>query len=88
MEYGLIFHVTRIGGNFRGIWADTRTGTYYCKNMKYRINMYIYVVTKKKFETHFNGQFTFQTLAVDFSSNLWTSCTTAHSRNAFLLSKL
>ena len=22
MEYGLIFHVTRIGGNFRGIWAD------------------------------------------------------------------
>ena len=22
MEYGLIFHVTRIGNNFRGIWAD------------------------------------------------------------------
>ena len=22
MEYGLIFHVMRIGGNFRGIWAD------------------------------------------------------------------
>ena len=22
MEYGPIFHVTRIGGNFRGIWAD------------------------------------------------------------------
>ena len=22
MEYGLIFHVTRIGSNFCGIWAD------------------------------------------------------------------
>ena len=30
MEYGLIFHVTRIG-------------KYYCKNMKYRINIYIYI---------------------------------------------
>ena len=30
MEYGLIFHVTRIG-------------KYYCKNMKYRINIYIYM---------------------------------------------
>ena len=29
MEYGLIFYVTRIG-------------KYYCKNMKYRINIYIY----------------------------------------------
>ena len=28
MEYGLIFH-------------GTRTGKYYCKNMKYRINIYI-----------------------------------------------
>ena len=28
MEYGQIFHVTRIG-------------KYYCKNMKYRINIYI-----------------------------------------------
>ena len=27
MEYGLIFH-------------GTRTGKYYCKNMKYRINVY------------------------------------------------
>ena len=27
MEYGLIFH-------------GTRTGKYYCKNMKYRINIY------------------------------------------------
>ena len=33
MEYGLIFH-------------GTRTGKYYCKNMKYRINIYIQV--KKK----------------------------------------
>ena len=43
MEYGLIFHVTRTLGNFRGIWADitsveygqifhvTRIGKYYCK---------------------------------------------------------
>ena len=30
MEYGLIFH-------------GTRTGKYYCKNMKYRINIYIYI---------------------------------------------
>ena len=29
MEYGLIFH-------------GTRTVKYYCKNMKYRINIYIY----------------------------------------------
>ena len=29
MEYGLIFHVTRIG-------------KYYCKNMKYRINIYMH----------------------------------------------
>ena len=36
MEYGQIFHVTR-------------TGKYYCKNMRYRINIYIYVYvcTKK-----------------------------------------
>ena len=33
VEYGLIFHGTRIG-------------KYYCKNMKYRINIYIQV--KKK----------------------------------------
>ena len=32
MEYGQIFHVTRIG-------------KYYCKNMKYRINIYIYTDT-------------------------------------------
>ena len=31
MEYGLIFH-------------GTRTGKYYCKNMKYRINIYIYYI--------------------------------------------
>ena len=42
MEYGLIFHVTRIGNNFRGIWADMRIGKYYCKNMKYRINIYMH----------------------------------------------
>ena len=30
MEYGLIFH-------------GTRTVKYYCKNMKYRINIYIYI---------------------------------------------
>ena len=34
MEYGLIFH-------------GTRTVKYYCKNMKYRINIYICVCTKK-----------------------------------------
>ena len=35
MEYGLIFH-------------GTRTVKYYCKNMKYRINIYyIYMCTKK-----------------------------------------
>ena len=32
MEYGLIFH-------------GKRTREYYCKNMKYRINIYIYVVS-------------------------------------------
>ena len=31
VEYGLIFH-------------GTRTGKYYCKNMKYRINIYIYSI--------------------------------------------
>ena len=44
MEYGLIFHVTRIRGNFREIWTDIPRYAYweyYCKNMKYRINMYI-----------------------------------------------
>ena len=33
MEYGQIFHVTRIG-------------KYYCENMKYRINIYICLWTK------------------------------------------
>ena len=33
MEYGQIFHVTRIG-------------KYYSKNMKYRINIYIYTWNK------------------------------------------
>ena len=49
MEYGLIFHVTRIGDNFRGIWADIpRYAKYYCKNMKYRINVqYIQLVKYK-----------------------------------------
>ena len=32
MEYGWIFHVMRIG-------------KYYCKNMKYRIDIYIYMCT-------------------------------------------
>ena len=35
MEYGLIFH-------------GTRTGKYYCKNMKYRINTRIMVTIKKR----------------------------------------
>ena len=35
MEYGLIFH-------------GTRTVKYYCKNMKYRINIYIHVCHQKK----------------------------------------
>ena len=38
MDCGLIFHVTRIGGNFRGIWADI-PGYTYRKNMKYRISI-------------------------------------------------
>ena len=28
----------------RGIWHGTRTVKYYCKNMKYRINIYIYSI--------------------------------------------
>ena len=40
MEYGLIFH-------------GTRTGKYYCKNMKYRINIYIQV-KKKAFKINAN----------------------------------
>ena len=35
MEYGLIFH-------------GTRTVKYYCKNMKYRINIYIYIYGKDR----------------------------------------
>ena len=30
---------TRPLNNYRGIWDVTCTGKYYCKNMKYRINM-------------------------------------------------
>ena len=48
MEYGLIFH-------------GTRTVKYYCKNMKYRIYIYIYIClwSKKKFESYFREQLTF-----------------------------
>ena len=49
MEYGLIFH-------------GTRTGKYYCKNMKYRINIYMYIyisVVEKKFESYFRDRLTF-----------------------------
>ena len=34
MEYGLIFH-------------GTCTMKYYCKNMKYRINIYIYYISRE-----------------------------------------
>ena len=49
MEYGLIFH-------------GTRTGKYYCKNMKYRINRYICLWTKKKTESYFNNRLTFSNI--------------------------
>ena len=55
MEYGLIFHVTRIGNNFREygqIFHVMRIGKYYCKNMKYRINIYIYILDTSP--DHFN----------------------------------
>ena len=45
MEYGLIFH-------------GTRTVKYYCKNMKYRINIYMSVV-EKKFDSYFRDRLTF-----------------------------
>ena len=46
MEYGLIFH-------------GTRTVKYYCKNMKYRINIYICLWSKKIFESYFRDRLTF-----------------------------
>ena len=45
MEYGLIFHVTRIGitsVEYEQIFHVMRIRKYYCKNMRYRINIYIY----------------------------------------------
>ena len=45
MEYGLIFHVTLSGitsVEYGQIFHVTRIGKYYCKNMKYRINVYIW----------------------------------------------
>ena len=44
MEYGLIFHVTRIGNNFGQIFHVMRIGKYYCRNMKYRIRIIIPLV--------------------------------------------
>ena len=44
MRYGLISHVTPTGINsveYGQILHVTRIGKYYCKNMKYRINIYI-----------------------------------------------
>ena len=46
MEYGLIFHVTRIGKYYckkMKYMYVTRIGKYYCKKMKYRI-WYLYIM--------------------------------------------
>ena len=48
MEYGLIFH-------------GTRTVKYYCKNMKYRINIYMFV-DEKIFESYFRDRLTFSNI--------------------------
>ena len=48
-------------------------------------DVYMYVTPQKSLNGTIAVNLSFQTLAVDLSSNLLTSSTTAHFRNAFLI---
>ena len=67
MEYGLIFH-------------GTRTVKYYCKNMKYRINIYIYYIPPP-ITVHFS-----MTRSVRYQPILNTLYYTLHTEHAYCLS--
>ena len=66
MEYGLIFH-------------GTRTVKYYCKNMKYRINIYIYYIPPP-LTVHFS-----MTRSVRYQPILHTLYYTLHTEHAYCL---
>ena len=62
MEYGQIFHVMR-------------TGKYYCKNMKYRINIiYIYMCTKKIVIERTRDLIYLKFVATDFFPKIISPC--------------
>ena len=71
-DLDLIWIEIAVFKNFKECARSPCNGNHFSSMYVYSyVCKYVYIyVTNKKFELHFSGRLTFQTLAVDFSSNL------------------